>query len=99
MADSFLLAVGPCLLVGGFVEHCPVVCRPWGLPEQAHWGVGIGCFVLPAQSILHTINVPTKLDDSECVLVFPTVKDINFLPVNLHDGALQCSECTGAAAG
>ena len=45
MTDHFLLEVGPCLLVGGFVEHCPVVSFPLGAPKQGCRGFCVGCFI------------------------------------------------------
>ena len=83
--NHFLLQIGPCLAMLGFVEDSPVGGGPLGHPEQGCRRVGVGCFIGPTQGVFHTVDTVTPFEDGKRILVFLNVEDWNFPLVDLHN--------------
>ena len=68
----------------------PVGGGPLGHPEQGGRRVGVGGLIGPIQSVLHTVDTVTPVEDGQRILVLLSVEDWNFPLVNLHNWVLGC---------
>ena len=63
VTEHFLLELGPCFAVIGFVEDGPVVGCPLGCAEQGGRSFGKGDFVRPAKHVFHAIDASAPSKD------------------------------------